>query len=488
MASFVALALAALLAAQESQAESPWLDDKNLGEPLRPGDVPPLAAPHLDAAARIVGRALVSNRALETLEQLCDDCGARLSGSDNAARAVAWCLERLKRDGFENVRAEKVMVPRWVRGGCRVSMSAPRPQEMHACALGGSVGTGGKALVAPVVATESLETLQQLAPAAVAGRIVLLTRRMERGSKETGYGPTVSIRGGGAIAAAKLGAVGVMIRSVGTGNARLVHTGAMRYDESVPKIPAVALSAEDSEMIERLLARGVAVEASLELGCETRGEVESANVVAELAGREKPEEIVVIGGHLDSWDLGLGAIDDGAGVVICWEAMRLLKELGLRPRRTIRLVLFMNEENGLRGGEGYAAQHADEAARHVAAIESDGGAGRPSGFGCTSSESDLARVQQLGTLLRGIGAGDVRSGGGGADVSPLRKFGVPTLGLNQDSRWYFDYHHTPADTPDKVDAHELALNVAAMGVMAFVLAEMEPRLAPAPPPAASGTR
>jgi carboxypeptidase Q len=471
-----------------TQAESPWLDDKNLGEPLRPGETPEAAAPLADAAARIVGRALVANRAMETLEQLCDDCGARLSGSENAARAVAWCVERLQRDGFEHVRAEKVMVPHWVRGECRVAMTAPRPQQLTACALGGSVGTGGHAITAPVIATESLQSLEKLAAADVAGKIVLFTRRMEReGGEKAGYGATVSIRGGGAVAAAKLGAVGVMIRSVGTGNARLVHTGAMHYEDGVAQLPAVAISAEDSEMLERMLARGIAVQASLDLTCETQGDVESANVVGEIVGREKPEEVVVIGGHLDSWDLGLGAIDDGAGVVICWEAARLLKELDLRPRRTLRVVFFMNEENGLAGGDGYATQHADELPRHVAAIESDGGAGRPLGFGCSSGDADLARVQQFGALLRGIGAGNVKSGGGGADVSPMRRRGVPTLGLNQDSHWYFDYHHTPADTPDKVDPFELSLNVAAMGVMAYALAESEPRLQPYTAPQ-QGTR
>ena len=484
----IALLLSAQDAPKPSQAESPWLDDKNLGSPLREKEVPEIAAPFIDVAARILGRALVSNRAMTTLEELCDDCGPRLSGSPNAEHSVAWCLERLERDGFDNVRAEKVLVPKWVRGACKVAMTAPREQELVAIALGGSVGTGGAAVVAPLIATESLESLQKLAPADVAGKVVLFTRRMARsGGEKAGYGATVSIRSRGAIAAAKLGAVGVMIRSVGTGNARLVHTGSVNYDEAVPKIPAVAISAEDAEMFERLLARAIPVQASLDLGCETLADVESANVVAEVLGRERPEEIVLIGAHLDSWDVGLGAIDDGAGIVICWEAGRIVKELVPRPRRTIRLVFFMNEENGLAGGEGYAEQHAGEVSRHVAAIESDGGAGRPLGFGCTSGESDLARVQQLGALLRGIGAGNVRAGGGGADISPLRRRGVPTLGLNQDSNWYFDYHHTPADTPDKVDPHELALNVAAMGVMAYALAEMEPRLAPLPPPP-PGTR
>ena len=475
--------------APPSQAESPWLDDKNLGVPLRSAEAASLPPALLDAATRLAGRALVSNRAAETLEELCDDVGARLSGSDNASHAVEWCVARLKRDGFENVRAEKVMVPRWVRGRCEAAMTSPRAQPMEACALGGSVGTGGKALVAEVVATESLETLAKLPPEQVAGKIVLLTRKMTRDPGErAGYGATVSIRTNGANAAGKLGAVGVMIRSVGTGNARVVHTGAMHYDEGVPKIPAVALSAEDTEMLERLLARGQKVAVSLELGCETQGDVESANVVAELRGREKADELVVLGGHLDSWDLGLGAIDDGAGVVIAWEAVRLMKELELRPRRTLRVVFWMNEENGLRGGTGYAEQHAAEAGKHVVAIESDGGAGRPTGFGLTCAEADLPRVQALGALLRGLGCGNVRAGGGGADIGPLRKLDVPTMSLNQDARWYFDYHHTPADTPDKVDPHELALNVAALAVMSFALAEMEPRLAPFPPPAEEHTR
>ncbi len=483
MGTWIAIACTWLLAqgTPPTQSESPWLDDKNLGAPLDPGEVPPLAQPLLDVAAKLVGRALVSNRASATLAQLCDDCGARLSGSENANFAVEWCLERLRADGFENVHPEKVMVPHWVRGHCKVALAAPRGQELAACALGGSIGTNGQAIRAPVIATASLESLAKLAPSDVRGKIVLFTRKMERdGGATSGYGPTVSIRGGGASAAARLGAVAVMIRSVGTGNARLPHTGAMRYDEGVPKIPAVAISAEDAEMIERLLARDRPVEVAVELGCETLPDVESANVVADLVGREKPEEIVVIGGHLDSWDLGTGAIDDGAGVVIAWEAARLIRESGLRPRRTIRLVFFMNEENGLRGGDGYAAEHAGELANHVAAIEADSGAGRPLGFGCTSTDDDLARVTQLGALLRGIGAGSVSKGGGGADIGPMRKAGVPTLGLQQDSHWYFDYHHTPADTPDKVDPHELALNVAAMAVMAYALAEITPRLTNAP--------
>jgi carboxypeptidase Q len=236
-------------------------------------------------------------------------------------------------------------------------------------------------------------------------------------------------------------------------------------------------------MLERLLARGSDVKVTIETTCEMQNNVESANVVADLPGREKQDEIVLLSGHLDSWDLASGAIDDGAGCVISWEAARLMHELKLRPRRTIRVVLWMSEENGSAGAKAYAIQHEAEAGRHVVAFEADSGAGRPHGFGLTCADADLPRVQALAPLLRGLGCGVVTKGGGGADVSQLRRLAIPTMGLSQDDHWYFDYHHTPADTPDKVDPHELALNVAALSVMSYALAEMEPRLAPFPAPA-----
>lgn len=485
----VALVVVACLLVPQIHAESPWLDDQNLGTPLRTAEAAKLPPELLDAASRLAGRALLSNRAMETLEELCDDVGARLSGSAEANHAVEWCVARLKKDGFENAHAEKATVPHWVRGRCEAAMTSPRLQPMHACALGGSVGTGGKPLVASVVATESLESLAKLSREQVDGRIVLFTRRMTRdGGEASGYGATVSIRGRGASAAAKLGAVGVMIRSVGTANARLPHTGNMSYEEGITRIPAIALSAEDAEMIDRLLARGIEVKASFETTCAMEGEVESANVVADLPGREKPDEIVLLSGHLDSWDLASGAIDDGAGCVIAWEAARLMRELGIKPRRTIRIVLWMSEENGSSGAKAYATQHEAEAGKHVVAIEADSGAGRPLAFGLTCAEPDLARVQALAPLVRGLGCGTVKKGGGGADVGQLRRLAIPTMGLNQDDYWYFDYHHTPADTPDKVDPHELSLNVAAMAVMAYAIADLEPRLAPAPPAANDRTR
>ena len=306
--------------------------------------------------------------------------------------------------------------------------------------------------------------------------IVLYTKKMERAAHGgmSGYGQVVSIRSRGAVEAARLGAAASVTRSVGTDRARLPHTGAMNYEEGTPRIPAIALAQEDADRIVRLLERGQEVIMSIDLGCEYLPDRMSANVVAEVVGREKPEEIVLLGGHLDSWDLGTGALDDGAGCAITWEAARLLIELELRPRRTVRLVLFMNEENGLRGGRGYAERHKDELSQHVAALEADRGAGRPLGFDGGVNDEIVDTVRQVAALLTGIGADQVKPGGaGGADISPLFRLGVPCFGLAQDATYYFDFHHTPADTLDKVGPFELALNIGAVSVMTYVLAEME---------------
>jgi len=285
----------------------------------------------------------------------------------------------------------------------------------------------------------------------------------------------------GAVEAAKLGAVATLIRSVGTLSARLPHTGTHAYEDGVDKIPAAALAAEDADLIHRLLASGDKVRVKMLLGCRILPDAESANVIAELKGRLSPEQFVVIGGHLDSWDLGTGAIDDGAGVAVSMEALRILKKLKVRPQRTIRAVLFMNEENGNRGGKAYADAHQNELTRHVAAIESDGGAGSPLGFGLTAGDGALARVAALAQALRSVGsAQDVKAGGGGVDIGPMRLAGVPLLSLRQDMTYYFDYHHTAADTLDKVDRRDLADNAVAMAYMALALANLEPPLARIP--------
>jgi Zn-dependent M28 family amino/carboxypeptidase len=273
----------------------------------------------------------------------------------------------------------------------------------------------------------------------------------------------------------------MLIRSLATADLRLPHTGAMSYEDGVPHIPAAAISPEDAELIHRFLAAGEHVKVTFAISCKNLPDAESANVVGEIAGSEKPDEFVVIGGHLDSWDVGTGAHDDGAGVAITMEAMRLIKSLGLAPKRTIRAVLFTNEENGLRGGKGYAEAHKGELARHVAAIESDSGGARPLGFGVTAGAGATETVKTLAAGLAPIAADDVQTGGGGADISAMADDGVPQLGLRQDSTRYFDFHHTMADTLDKVDAHDLAMNATAMAVMAWQLANLDPPLTRVPP-------
>jgi hypothetical protein len=444
-----------------------------------------LADRYRDTAARVFDTEAREGKAWEMLAHLTDRIGPRLSGSAGAEAAVAWAAERLAADGL-SVRREPISVPHWVRGVETAELVAPVAQRLAVTALGGSEPTPEAGVTADVVEVASFEELAALADAKLAGRIVLFNRAMPAAGFE-GYGRIAALRTRGAVEAARRGAVASLVRSLGTLAARLPHTGAMSYEAAVPRIPAAALAAEDADLVHRLLAAGDPVRLRLTLGCRTLPDVASANVVAELPGRERPEEIVLIGAHLDSWDLGTGAIDDGAGVVMVMETLRLLEALGLAPRRTIRGVLFMNEENGLRGGRGYAEAHAAELPRHVAALESDAGAGPLRGIGATLGDGGVERLREVASLLAPLGADAVTSPGGGADIGPLRQEGVPVIGMRQDGTRYFDWHHTAADTLDKVDPAELARNAAAMAVLAFVLADMEPTL-PRPGPAAAGER
>jgi hypothetical protein len=429
-------------------------------------------------AGRIVAAATAEGRAYATLQELTDRIGPRLSGSPGAEAAVRWAVERLKADGLE-ARTEPVTVPHWERGEETAALVAPVSQKLVVTALGGSDATPAAGLTAEVVEAASFEELKALGADKVKGKIVLFNKAMPNAAA---YGTTHQLRTRGASEAARLGAVASLVRSLGTYSMRNPHTGAMDYDEGVPRIPAGALAAEDAELIHRLLAAGDTVRVQLRLGCRTLPDVPSANVVADLRGREKPQEIVLIGAHLDSWDLATGAIDDGAGVAMVMESLRLLKALGLQPRRTIRGVLFMNEENGLRGGRGYAEAHRGELAQHVAALESDSGGARPLGIRSNTGTEGLALLTQIGALLKDIGADSVRAGEGGADISPMRSGSVPQLGLDVDSTHYFDWHHSPADTLDKIDPKELAQDAATMAVYAYVLADMPQTL---PRPAAS---
>ena len=436
-----------------------------------------------DAAGSILGEALVSGTGWERLAWLSDRIGPRLSGSENLERAVKWAAQEMKRDGLDRVWTEKVKVPHWVRGQEFGRIESPMAYPLSLLALGGSIGTPQGGITAEVVEVASFDELRELGDEAE-GKIVLYNKEIfPNGGREHGYGSAVGLRHAGAREAAKQGAVAVIVRSLGTADFRLPHTGSMRYDEEgdTPKIPAAAISAEDAGLIHRLLASGERVRVHLSLGCHSLPDAESANVLADLRGREKPEEIVLIAAHLDSWDVGTGTIDDGVGVVIVMEVLRLLRSLDLRPRRTIRGVLFTNEENGLAGGKNYAEVHAGEVARHMVAIESDSGGATPLGFGLSAGEGGVEMVEAIAAHLSVIGASQVTSSGGGADISPLRSLGVPTMSLRQETTHYFDYHHTMADTLDKVDPGDLARNIAAMAVMAYALAEM-PEPLPRPEP------
>jgi carboxypeptidase Q len=432
-------------------------------------------------AAQLIGEEMVSGGAYAKLEWLTDHIGPRLSGSPNAEAAVAWALKEFRRDGLSNVRAEKVMVPHWVRGVETASIVSPASQRLAVTAIGMSDPTPPDGITAPVVEVSSFDELHSLGDKA-RGKIVLFNKPIGPHADGSGYGSAAGLRYRGAVEAAKQGAVAMLIRSLGTLDSRLVHTGSHGYKEGVPRIPAAAISAEDAELIHRLSASGDPVEVTLTLGCRTLPDVESANAVAELPGRSQPDEVVVIGGHMDSWDLGTGAIDDGAGVAISMEALRLLKKLNLRPRRTIRAVLFMNEENGDRGGHAYFETHRAEMEKHLAAIESDSGAGHPLGFSVNAGPGGDGVVRDLASRLKSIGATAVEAGGdGGVDISPMLAAGVPLMGLRQDMTEYFNWHHTAADTLDKVNPRDLADNAAAMALMAYALADMKdsfPRIPP----------
>lgn len=442
-----------------------------------------LATTYRATADRIIDAALAGNDAWRKLEELCDGIGHRLSGSESLERAIDWAVNTLRRDGQENVRREKVMVPHWVRGEESLTLLSPKRVAIPILGLGGSVATPLVGITADVVVVADKQQLDALPDDQVRGRIVLFNNAMPPydPQKGTGYGQAVAYRSQGASWAAARGAVACLIRSVTANSLRSPHTGAMHYDPAHPKIPAAAVSIEDAMMFDRLFKRGETVTVNLKMEARMLPDAESANVIAELRGREKPEEIVVIGGHIDSWDVGQGASDDGGGVVICMEAINVLRKLDLRPRRTIRVVLFTNEENGLAGGRQYAADYAAELSRHVAAIESDGGVFAPVGFGVTVKPplDQALAVRQLGqitSLLARVGATRATDGGGGADIGPMAPAGVPQLAHHADMSRYFDYHHSEADTLDKIKPEELSQNVAAMAVAAYIIADMPGRL------------
>jgi hypothetical protein len=415
-------------------------------------------------------RAFAGTKAADWVRGLTDEVGPRLSGSPQDAVGVAWALATLKAQGFSNVRAEKVMVPVWQRGVETGEVTAPYRQKLILAALGSSPPTPEGGLEADVVEMLSLEAMDAKSAASVKGKIVFFNKRMERASETRGYGYAVDVRAKGPSRAARLGAVGVLIRSIGTDHNRLPHTGDVDYVEEVPKIPAAALAIPDAEMLERLVRLGKPVRVRFTLTCGNRPEAESANVIGEIRGTSKPDEIVLLGAHRDSWDLGTGAIDDGAGCGIVIEAARLIGLLPKHPARTIRVCLYANEENGLAGSKAYFQAHQAELDKHAAALESDSGTDYPVGFAWTAGPSAEPFVKEIAAILTPLGAGTLSAGGAGADTGTLKIAGVPMFMVRQDSSRYFDYHHTANDTFDKIDPEGLDRNVAAVAAFAYCAA------------------
>lgn len=450
----------------------------------RPPQSPPLqySAQLVSEIKKIQQAAMSSDYAYRQLAHLSENIGPRLSGSPQAQTAVEYAAAELRKLGLE-VKLEKVMVPHWVRGEETAALTdypgmAPgTTQKIVLTALGGSVATPAQGLTAEVITVNNFDELQALGRDRVAGKIVLFNAKFDQQLAENGfagqaYGQAVAYRGGGPSAAARLGAVAALNRSAGGAEYRLPHTGALRYADDAPKIPGAAVAAEDADLIAHLTSEGT-VRMHLVLTPQTLADAPSYNVVADLKGSEHPEQIVIVSGHLDSWDLGRGAIDDGAGVVIAMQTAQLLKQLHLRPKRTIRIIAWMNEENGARGGAAYAEDHKADLLNHFAAIESDLGAGHPLGFYAQGKPELLTVLQPLSTILQNQGAGVTRMvEETGTDVAPLGEAGVPTFAPIQDARTYFNYHHTAADTLDKVNPKELQENCAVVAALAYTLASM----------------
>jgi hypothetical protein len=442
-------------------------------------------------AQKVISAAMSDQRSLDRLQYLCDRIGNRLSGSTSLERAIQWGADEMKKAGLENVQTPTVMVPHWVRGKESATLISPVEKPLTMIGLGMSVATPPEGIAADVVLVHSFDELKALGRDKIAGKIVLYNPEWR------GYGGTVMYRTEGPSKAAEMGAKAVLVRSMTGVSLQTPHTGTLDYTEGIDKIPATAISTEDAAMLDRLIRAGTPVRVKLMMEARVEPDAASHNVMGEIRGSEKPDEVVVLGGHIDSWDVGQGANDDGSGIMASFEAVALLKKLGLRPKRTLRVVFWVNEENGGAGGRAYREMVGDaDVAKHVAAIEMDGGAEKPVGFGfgaagrrrATTGPVDpesavpaataaaLARVHEIGKLLESIDAGKVSPGGGGADIAPLMVSGVPGLGVRTVGTHYFDWHHTDADSFDKLVLKEFQANVASLAVMGYVLADMPERL------------
>jgi hypothetical protein len=471
-----------------------------------PGVAGPLAAKYGADAARILKAAETDDDGYEALTYLCYHVGKRLSGTPQLNTAIQWGADLMRKAGLQNVTVQPVMVPRWVRGSESGTMITSGPgavnRPLHMLGLGMSVGTPAGGITAPVVFVPSFDALDAMAPEQVKGRIVVYNPGWH------GYGVNTQYRTYGASRAAAKGAVAMLVRSA-TGLAmQIPHTGTLVYDAKQPKIPAAAITVEDALMVERLYKEGP-VTVHLQMDAHMEADVEAGNVMGEIVGSEHPEQVVAIGGHIDSWDVGQGAQDDGSGIMAAYEAVTLIHKLGLKPKRTIRLVFWVNEENGGAGGRAYRKMIGDKIDDQVAAIEMDGGAEKPLGMGYGNfggrrrspaagantiaaaaaargamdmsavpedAKKSYAVMQDIVSMLGPIGADSVSMGGGGSDIEELVADGVPALSPRTVEAHYFDWHHTEADTLDKVDPAEFRKNAAMLSVVTYVLADMDGRL------------
>ena len=422
-----------------------------------------------EPARRIIDESRASTFAWDRLAELGDTFGNRLSGSENFDAAARWAADQMRRDGLENVRLDPVKVPRWVRGAESLEIVDPGRHRLAMLGLGNSIGTPPDGIQSDLLIVRSFQELDASGDRA-RGRIVLFNVPF------TTYGETVVYRSDGPSRAAAKGAVAALVRAVGPPGLRTPHTGSLRYADNQQQIPAAAVSTEDADRLQRMHNRGTRVRLRLRMEARFLPDADSFNLIGEIRGRELPDEIVVVSGHFDSWDVGTGSTDDGGGCVVSWEALRLMKKLGLRPRRTVRVVLFTNEENGLRGGTDYREHYRHQLANHVLMFESDSGVFKPTGFGFSGADSARKTIQEIAALLQPIGADTIGAVGGGADIGPsVQAAGIPALSLDVEGN-YFLIHHTEADTVDKIDPQDMSTAAAAIGVMAYVVADMPQRL------------
>jgi len=463
------------------QAASNWLS--NLSARLSGGDSNAWTPEQLAAMAKIRDASMSDPYALEELRYLTFNIGPRLSGSPQAAAAVEYVAAQMRALGAE-VTLEKAKVPHWVRGAESAQVvewphqTPGTTQKVVLTALGGSVTTPADGITAEVVVVDSFAQLAALPPGAVTGKILLFNHKFDKelaaqGSGGQAYGDAVMYRGAGPIVAAQAGAVAVLVRAVGGADYRIPHTGMTAYSDKVTKIPAAAVTAEDADMLKYLAGQGP-VKLHLTLITQSFPDADSYNVIADWKGTEHPEQVVVVSGHLDSWDLGTGAIDDGAGVVVSMQAIELLHQLNIHPKRTVRVIAWMSEEEGSEGAAQYMIDHKAEAANHIGAIESDLGADHPTGIYYAGKPALGDWLRPVASVLDGIGAETlVASPETGEDIAGLTEMGVPSFSPIQDSRYYFNYHHTAADTFDKIDPKHLSENAAVMAVLAYALADSQ---------------